>query len=129
MGARGGTAARGGTENDGERRGSGGMRGLRAGRDEQARGYARPRLPCCVMDERRLGPVVGLGTWKTFDSDVELAREVVEAALGSGTRLFDSSPMYGGAERSLGTALDGRRADATIATKIWARGTDEARDQ
>src|SRR3954447_19819177 len=81
------------------------------------------------MEERQLGPVVGLGTWKTFDSDVELAREVVEAALGSGTRLFDSSPMYGGAERSLGTALDGRRADATIATKIWARGTDEARDQ
>jgi hypothetical protein len=28
------------------------------------------------MEERRLGPVVGLGTWNTFDRDAELAREV-----------------------------------------------------
>ena len=33
------------------------------------------------MDERRLGPVVGLGTWRTFGGDVRLASEVVGAAL------------------------------------------------
>ena len=27
------------------------------------------------MEERRLGPVVGLGTWNTFDRDERAARE------------------------------------------------------
>jgi diketogulonate reductase-like aldo/keto reductase len=82
-----------------------------------------------VMGERRLGPVVGLGTWRTFGGDASLAREVVDAAVGAGTRLFDSSPMYGGAEHSLGTAVNGRRADVTVATKIWAGSRAEARAQ
>lgn len=72
------------------------------------------------MEQRRLGPVVGLGTWNTFGGDAELARDVVGTALASGTRFFDSSPMYGNAERSLAAALDGRREEATVATKIWA---------
>src|SRR5215471_14094072 len=81
------------------------------------------------MEERRLGPVVGLGTWRTFDGDVSLARKVVSAALESGVRLFDSSPMYGGAERSLGPALDAHRRDVSVATKIWAGSVDEGREQ
>ena len=81
------------------------------------------------MEARRLGPVVGLGTWNTFDADARLAGEVVGAALESGVRLFDSSPMYRGAERSLGAALDGRRDGAVVATKIWARSVDEGREQ
>jgi hypothetical protein len=28
---------------------------------------------------RRLGPVVGLGTWSTFDADAALAKRVVDA--------------------------------------------------
>jgi len=79
--------------------------------------------------ERRLGPVVGLGTWQTFDHDAALARRVGEAALDAGIRVFDSSPMYGGAERSLGTALDGRRDEAAVATKIWTPSAAEARLQ
>jgi diketogulonate reductase-like aldo/keto reductase len=78
---------------------------------------------------RKLGPVVGLGTWSTFDSDAELATHVVEAAFSAGTRLVDSSPMYGGAERALGAALEGRRHEAIVATKIWARSVDEGRAQ
>lgn len=81
------------------------------------------------MEERRLGPVVGLGTWQTFDDDAELARVVVDAAHGAGSRVVDSSPMYGGAERSLGAALGGRRADAVVATKIWAQSLAEGRGQ
>jgi diketogulonate reductase-like aldo/keto reductase len=81
------------------------------------------------MEERRLGPVVGLGTWNTFDSDAETARAVVDAALGAGCRVFDSSPMYGGAEASLGAALDGRRDEAVVATKIWAGDVTEGREQ
>ena len=79
------------------------------------------------MEERRLGPVVGLGTWSTFDHDASLAREVVDAAFGAGMRLVDSSPMYGGAEASLSAALDGRRGEAVVATKIWSRGVEEGR--
>jgi diketogulonate reductase-like aldo/keto reductase len=81
------------------------------------------------MEERRLGPVVGLGTWNTFGPDAELATRVVAGALDSGTRVFDSSPMYGGAEQSLAAALGGRRDDATIATKIWSQSVDEGREQ
>ena len=81
------------------------------------------------MEVRRLGPVVGLGTYSTFDGDVACARSVVDAALGAGTTVFDSSPMYGGAESSLGAALDSRREGMTVATKIWASSIDEGRAQ
>ncbi len=79
------------------------------------------------MEERRLGPVVGLGTWNTFDRDAALAREVVDAAFAAGTRLVDSSPMYGGAEASLSEALAGRRDQAVVATKIWSSGVSDGR--
>ena len=82
-----------------------------------------------MIEERRLGPVVGLGTWNTFGDDVSTARAVVDAAVGAGVRVFDSSPMYGGAERALGSALDGRRDGTTVATKIWTSSLDEAREQ
>ena len=70
------------------------------------------------MDERRLGPVVGLGTWNTFGGNARLARTVVDPALDAGCHVLDSSPMYRGAEASLGAALAGRRERASIATKI-----------
>jgi len=81
------------------------------------------------MEERRLGPVVGLGTWNTFDTDAELAREIVDVAFAAGARLVDTSPMYGGAERALGGALDGRRDTAIVATKIWANSVEEGQAQ
>jgi diketogulonate reductase-like aldo/keto reductase len=81
------------------------------------------------MEERRLGPVVGLGTWNTFGGDAATARGVVEAALEAGCRLFDSSPMYAGAERSLGAALASRRSEVQVATKIWTDSVDEGRRQ
>ena len=81
------------------------------------------------MEERRLGPVVGLGTWNTFDGDADVARDVVGAALEAGCRTADSSPMYGGAERSLAAALEGRREQAAVATKIWARSLEEGEHQ
>jgi diketogulonate reductase-like aldo/keto reductase len=81
------------------------------------------------MVERRLGPVVGLGTWNTFDDDAALARDVVGAALAAGTRLFDTSPMYRGSEAALAIALESRRGDAVVATKIWAASVEEGRNQ
>jgi diketogulonate reductase-like aldo/keto reductase len=81
------------------------------------------------MEERKLGPVVGLGTSGTFGGHAALASEIVSAALESGTRLIDTSPMYGEAEASLAVALDGRRDQVTLATKIWAQTLDEGREQ
>ncbi len=81
------------------------------------------------MEYRMLGragfdvPVVGVGTWRTFDvtASAEVAERgvVVDVALRAGANLFDSSPMYGEAERVLGAALDGRRDQVLVATKIW----------
>src|SRR5207253_9017024 len=90
------------------------------------------------MEERAFGasglvvPVIGLGTWATFDlppRQEHLAREVVREAFQGGTRLVDSSPMYGRAEGVLGRALGDRRAETLAATKIWARTADEGRAQ
>ncbi len=77
-------------------------------------------------------PVVGLGTWLTFDvgpDGEENAAEVVRAALAGGVRLFDSSPMYGRAERVLAHALADRRREAFVATKIWTRSPEQGRRQ
>lgn len=82
----------------------------------------------CVVEERALGPVIGLGTWSTFEDDADLAGVVVGAALEEGYRLFDTSPMYG-SEKALGLALDPRRGEATVATKIWAGSVEEGRQQ
>jgi aryl-alcohol dehydrogenase-like predicted oxidoreductase len=91
------------------------------------------------MNMRRLGatgltvPVVGMGTWQTFDVRGATAagriRTIVDAALGSGMTFFDSSPMYGAAERMLARALEGRRSEALVATKVWAPSVAEGRRQ
>ncbi len=98
-----------------------GRRHARAGRRSAGR--------LSAIEERRLGPVIGLGTWNTFGADAEQAHGVVAAALGTGVRLFDSSPMYRGAEGALAAALAGRRDGLTVATKIWANSVDEGREQ
>jgi len=91
------------------------------------------------MDTRPLGssgltvPVIGLGTWRTFDVRARAARQnaqaVVERAMAADAVLFDSSPMYGESERVLAEALDARRRDALIATKVWASSAAEGRRQ
>src|SRR3954471_7933985 len=82
------------------------------------------------MERRVLGgggpelPVVGMGTWRASN-----VPRVVDAALAAGTRVFDSSPMYGDAEQELGDALRDRRDQAFVATKIWTQSVDEGRRQ
>jgi aryl-alcohol dehydrogenase-like predicted oxidoreductase len=77
-------------------------------------------------------PVIGLGTWSTFDlpaGQEPVAAEVVDAAFASGTRLVDSSPMYGRAEQVLAGALGRRRSEAIVATKIWTPSVEDGRAQ
>lgn len=91
------------------------------------------------MEHRQLGstglqvPVVGMGTWQTFDvrgAEAEHSRHaVVDAAIASGANFLDSSPMYGEAERVLGRALEGRRNRALVATKVWTQDDTEAETQ
>jgi aryl-alcohol dehydrogenase-like predicted oxidoreductase len=91
------------------------------------------------MERRALGPdgfevpVVGMGTSRTFDVRGRAAeatsRRIVEEALDAGANLFDSSPMYGEAERVLGLALDGRRDEAIVATKVWTADDAKAEHQ
>jgi aryl-alcohol dehydrogenase-like predicted oxidoreductase len=91
------------------------------------------------MERRTLGPngfevpVVGMGTSRTFDVRGRAAevtsRRIVEEALDTGANLFDSSPMYGEAERILGLALDGHREEAVVATKVWTADDGQAERQ
>lgn len=76
-------------------------------------------------------PVIGLGTWKSFDvgEDAETltAREEILAAfVARGGKLVDSSPMYGRAEEVVGTlaARRGLRPELFVATKVWTSGKD-----
>src|SRR4051794_8155171 len=88
------------------------------------------------MERRSLGrtaselPVVGLGSWRVFDvrpRDQPVVDAVVEAAWSGGTRVVDSSPMYGHAEERLASALGGRRDEAFVATKVWTQSVEEGR--
>lgn len=91
------------------------------------------------MERRAFGrsgisvPVIGMGTWRTFDVRGEREeadrRAVVEAALAAGTTLFDTSPMYGEAEGVLARALDGQRDRALVADKVWTPSPSEGREQ
>jgi len=91
------------------------------------------------MEWRALGasdlqlPVIGMGTWRTFDvygKEAQAARKaLIDRALELDVALFDSSPMYGEAEHVLGAALTGRRNQARVATKVWARDERDGQAQ
>jgi aryl-alcohol dehydrogenase-like predicted oxidoreductase len=89
-----------------------------------------------AMEQRPLGgsgltvPVIGMGTWQTFDvRDAARVRPVSDAAVAGGATFFDSSPMYGRAEQVLAETLRARRRDVQIATKVWAGSLREGREQ
>jgi diketogulonate reductase-like aldo/keto reductase len=76
-------------------------------------------------------PVIGLGTWQTFDvgpsaADRAAQKEVLAEFGRLGGRLIDSSPMYGQSERVVGdlAAELGQRPRLFVATKVWTTGRD-----
>jgi diketogulonate reductase-like aldo/keto reductase len=71
-------------------------------------------------------PVVGLGTWITFNvGDDPAARdecaEVMRAFFEAGGRVIDSSPMYGSSQSVIGHGLTKLRSPAGLfsADKVW----------
>ena len=77
-------------------------------------------------------PVIGLGTWQTFDvgnsapERVPL-KQVLEILGQAGGSVVDSSPMYGSSESVAGDLIAelGIRERLFIATKVWTSGRDE----
>ena len=81
-------------------------------------------------------PVVGLGTWITFNvGDDPVLRDestaVMKAFLEAGGRLIDSSPMYGSSQEVVGYGLAklGRKADVFSADKVWIGSGDDGPPQ
>jgi aryl-alcohol dehydrogenase-like predicted oxidoreductase len=89
------------------------------------------------MENRSLGagrvsvPVVGLGTWRRLEAAAAAGRhrELIDAAIAVGIRLFDTSPMYGDAERLLAQALDAERDRVVVADKVWTPSPEEGAAQ
>ncbi|MFC4932527.1 aldo/keto reductase [Massilia sp. GCM10023247] len=79
-----------------------------------------------IPSSGELLPVVGLGSWITFNvGDDPAARatctEVMRAFFAGGGRLVDSSPMYGSAQAVIGDALARLRHPNALfsADKVW----------
>jgi diketogulonate reductase-like aldo/keto reductase len=74
-------------------------------------------------------PLIGLGTWQTFDKGASAEErnpleEVLSRFVKLGGRVVDSSPMYGRSEQVVGeiaAKLDLHRS-LFIATKVWTTG-------
>src|SRR5688572_28747899 len=74
-------------------------------------------------------PVIGVGTWQTFDVGRDAARRApLEAVLAQlvalGGKVIDSSPMYGSSEEVVGDIAGklGLRPKLFVATKVWTSG-------
>jgi len=81
-------------------------------------------------------PVVGLGSWITFNVGDDpqgraAATAVVRAFFAAGGRLIDSSPMYGSAQAVIGQALAqlGKPSQLYAADKVWVSGAARGAEQ
>lgn len=81
-------------------------------------------------------PVIGMGTWETFDVGADAGeraplKAVLRAFADAGGRVIDSSPMYGEAEAVTGdlVAETGAPDPCFVATKVWTRGRAEGEAQ
>jgi diketogulonate reductase-like aldo/keto reductase len=84
-----------------------------------------------IPSSRETLPVIGLGTWQTFDVGSDAGergprRQVLQRFVTLGGRVVDSSPMYGRAEAVVGdlSAELGLRDSLFLATKVWTRGRE-----
>lgn len=90
---------------------------------------AEPMLTRPIPGTKEVLPVIGLGTWQTFDVDAAATsplREVLRAFAAAGGRVVDSSPMYGRAEAVTGALTTELQLNAGLflASKVWTRGRE-----
>lgn len=84
-----------------------------------------------IPSSGELLPVIGLGTWQTFDvsggASYPVLEEVLRTVHRGGGRLIDSSPMYGKSEKVVGDVISGMETadDFFYATKVWTTGLQE----
>lgn len=74
-------------------------------------------------------PVVGLGTWRTFDAgggDTTPLKDVLSTLINKAGSVIDSSPMYGSSEAVVGDLSDNLkiRKKVFLATKVWTSGKE-----
>jgi len=81
-------------------------------------------------------PIVGLGTWQTFDvgrSEEQRSplKEVLNVLIENGGSVIDSSPMYGQSEKVVGELVEELSLKNQIfeATKVWTKGEKEGQTQ
>lgn len=103
------------------------------GRLEGAEVPSGPLLTRAIPSSGELLPLVGLGSWTTFNvGDDPEARdecaEVMRQFFRMGGRLIDSSPMYGSSQAVIGQGLAklGRTKNVFSADKVWTSGRDGA---
>ena len=77
-------------------------------------------------------PVIGFGTYRTFDIGNDAAAlaeriKVLDILFKAGGSMIDSSPMYDSAEANVGRALSkmDARKKAFLATKVWTNGRED----
>ncbi|QLG27311.1 aldo/keto reductase [Halorarum halophilum] len=63
----------------------------------------------------------GTSEWRDWVLDEEESVEIIDRAVDLGINFFDTANVYskGESERVLGTALDGRREESVVATKVY----------
>ena len=81
-------------------------------------------------------PVVGLGTWQTFDvgsseSERKTLKEVLTLMKEKGGKVIDSSPMYGSSEKVVGDLTTELVIQNYFfyATKVWISGKEQGINQ
>ncbi len=82
-----------------------------------------------IPSSGELLPIIGLGTWQTFDVGGDASarkplEEVMREFAALGGKLIDSSPMYGRSEEVAGGVIAnaGLNKKLFIATKVWTSG-------
>lgn len=104
---------------------------------ESAANAARlPLLTRTIPSSGEALPVIGLGTWQTFDvgasqQERQPLEDVLALFVKTGGRLIDSSPMYGRSEQVVGEIAQKLKVQDSLflATKVWTTGKSAGLEQ